>query len=122
MCQKNAKATALAIELARLAHDHKSQDVVVMDLRGISSVTDFVVICTGTSARQMRAVADRAIEYGKRIGEKPFGINGYDAGTWVLVDFIDVVLHVFAKPHREYYDLELLWGDAERLKWSDDSE
>ena len=117
MSQKNAKATALAIELARLAHDHKSEDVVVMDLRGISSVTDFVVICTGTSARQMRAVADRAIEYGKLIGEKPFGISGYDAGTWILVDFIDVVLHVFAKPHREYYDLELLWGDAPRLEW-----
>jgi ribosome-associated protein len=114
---KNAKALAFTIELARLAHDNKSEDVVAMDLRGISSVTDFVVICTGTSVRQMRSVADRAIEYGKRIGERPFGISGYDAGTWVLIDFIDVVLHVFARPHREYYDLELLWGDAPRLEW-----
>lgn len=117
MAAEIAKAQAFAAELARIAHDHKAEDVTAMDLRGISSVTDFVVICTGISARQMQAVADRAVEYGKRIGERPYGVSGYDAATWILVDFIDVVFHVFARPHREYYDLELLWGDAPRVEW-----
>ena len=88
-----------------------------MDLRGISSVTDFTVVVTGTSERQMRAVADRLLEYGRKVGQKPYGLSGQDSATWILVDFVDVVVHVFAAPHRAYYDLELLWGDAPRLEW-----
>lgn len=106
-----------AVELARIAADHKADDVVALDLRGRSSVTDYCVICTGTSDRQMRAVAEHMIEYGRKVGEKPFGVDGYDAATWILIDFIDVVVHVFGVPQREYYDLELLWGDAPRLEW-----
>ena len=106
-----------AIEIARLANDLKAVAVVALDLRGITSFTDFTVIATGTSDRQMRALADAVIEYGRKVGEKPFGINGYENAAWVIVDFVDVVLHVFAKPYREYYDLELLWGDAPRLEW-----
>ena len=89
-----------------------------LDLRGISPVTDFTVICTGTSDRQMRAVADRVLECGKEIGERPFGQSGYEGATWIVIDYVDVVFHVFAKPHREYYDLELLWGDAPRIQWA----
>lgn len=112
-----ARAAAFAVELARIAHDLKCEDVTGMDLRGLSGATDFTVICTGTADRQMRAAADRMIEYGKKIGERPFGVSGYDGGTWILVDFVDVVVHIFARPYREYYDLELLWGDAPRIEW-----
>jgi ribosome-associated protein len=111
-------APQFAIELARLAHDNKSEDVTVLDLRGVSHVMDFVVICTGTSDRQIRAVADRVAEYARKIGEQALGLCGYDSATWIVVDYVDVVFHVFARPYREYYDLELLWGDAPRLDWA----
>ena len=114
----NGSALQFAIELARIAHDNKSENVVGLDLRGISQVTDFVLICTGTSERQMRAVAEQAIEYGKKVGERPYGVAGFDAAAWILLDYVDVVLHVFAKTYRDYYDLELLWGDAPRIDWA----
>ena len=110
---------SFAIELSRIAADHKADEVVALDLRGISSVMDFCVICTGSSDRQMRAVVDQMVEYGRIVGQgKPFGVAGYDAATWILVDFVDVVVHVFARPYRDFYDLELLWGDAPHLVWA----
>ncbi len=114
----NLDPLQFAVELARIAHDNKSEDIIALDLRGISPVTDFVVIATGTSDRQTRAVADRVIEYGKKVGERPFGFSGYQSAAWILLDYVDVVFHIFSRPHREYYDLELLWGDAPRIKWA----
>jgi len=122
-CRYNRAVTKMsayqfAVELARVAHDNKADDVVALDVRGVNPVTDFLVIATGTSERQMRAVADRAVEYGAKVGEKPYGLSGYDGGTWILVDFVDTVFHIFARAYRSYYDLELLWGDAPRLEWA----
>ena len=112
------EALQFAVELARIAQDTQSQDVVALDLRGISPVTDIVVVCTGTSDRQMRALVDRLVEYGKKVGQRPFGLSGYENAAWILIDYVDVVFHIFAKPYREYYDLELLWGDAPRVEWA----
>jgi len=112
----DSSALQFAIELARIAQDNKAEDVVALDLRGKSQVTDFVVICTGTSDRQMRAAADRSIEYARKIGERLYGLAGYENANWILLDYVDVVFHVFSKVHREYYDLELLWGDAPRIE------
>jgi len=109
---------SFAIELSRIVTDHKSEDALILDLRGLKSVTDFVVICTGTSDRQMRAVADHVVEYGRKVGEKPYGFCGYESAAWIVIDFVNVVVHVFAKPFRDYYDLELLWGDAPRIDWA----
>jgi ribosome-associated protein len=117
MSAAESKARGLAVELARLAFDHNCQDVVALDLRGISSVMDITVIATGTSDRQMRAVADKMVAHGRQIGERPYGISGYEHCVWICVDFVDVVVHLFAGPHREYYDLEMLWGDAPRVDW-----
>lgn len=114
----NSQALQFTIELAGIAHDNQSQDVVVLDLRGISPVMDFVVISTGSSDRQMRTVADKVIEYGKKVGERPLGVAGYESAAWILLDYVDVVFHIFAKAYREYYDLELLWGDAPRVEWA----
>lgn len=111
-------AEQFAIELARLVTDNKCDEVTAMDLRGISSVTDFFVICNGTSDRQMRSTSDAMEEYAKKLGERPYGVCGYATATWILVDFIDVVVHIFAAEQRRYYDLELLWGDAPRLSWA----
>ena len=106
-----------AKEAARIADDSRSQDVIVLDLRGLSSVTDFFVIATGTSDRQMRAIIDQIEEYGKRVGQSRYGVSGYDTATWLLADYIDVVIHLFDADRRQYYDLELLWGDAPRVEW-----
>jgi ribosome-associated protein len=90
---------------------------VVLDLRGISPATDYFVIATGTSDRQMRTVADEISQAAREQQLMRFGRAGYEQGRWILLDFIDVVVHIFDSEYRDYYDLELLWGDAKRLKW-----
>lgn len=117
MTVTNHNALQFAVEIARIAHDHNSEDVVGLDMRKISNVMDFTVISTGTSDRQMRAVSDLIIDYGKKVGQKAYGFCGYDGGTWIVIDFVDVVFHIFGKSYREYYDLELLWGDAPHISW-----
>jgi ribosome-associated protein len=106
-----------ARQVARLAADNRAEDVVILDLRELSAIADFFVIATGTSDRQMRAIADQVEEYGARIGQRVYGRSGYENATWLLVDYVDVVLHLFDAERREYYDLELLWGDAPRIDW-----
>lgn len=107
----------LARMVARIADENKAEDIVVLDLRGLTSIADFFVIATGTSDRQLRAIADIVQTEARAFGEKPYGVSGYENGTWVLVDFVDVVLHLFDPEHRSYYDLELLWGGAPRIDW-----
>ena len=110
-------AEQLAILVARVAHDNRAEEVCVLDLRGLSPVTDYFVVCSGTSDRQMRAVFDAVVAEGKKAGFQRFGSAGYESATWMLVDFVDVVVHIFAPEYRRYYDLELLWGDAPRVDW-----
>lgn len=80
-------------------------------------MTDFFIIATGTSPRQMRTVCDEAGELGEGRNFKPLSTAGYEGESWVLVDFVDVVLHVFSQDARLYYDLDNLWGDAQRVEW-----
>ncbi len=108
----------LAIQVARIAHEHNAEDITVMDLRGLSPVTNFFVICSGTSDRQRQTVCDMVKDHGRTIKEPAHGLSGYQTANWILVDFVDVILHIFAPEYREYYDLELLWGDAPRTEWS----
>jgi len=108
-----------ARQVARIAADHRAEDVVILDLRGLSAIADFFVIATGTSDRQMRAVAEAVEEYGSTMGQRVYGRCGYESATWVLVDYVDVVVHIFDKERRQYYDLELLWGDAPRVSWDE---
>ena len=116
-------ARSLAVTLARVCAENRCRDITVLDLRGLSPVTDFFVLATGTSARQMNAAADRVVEAGKELGQRPFGVEGEEAAEgpeqarWMLVDYVDVVVHVFTTDSRGYYDLELLWGDAPRVNW-----
>ncbi|MBK8268005.1 MAG: ribosome silencing factor [Planctomycetes bacterium] len=88
-------ARQFAIDCAKLMRDDKCEEIVVMDLRGISPICDFFVIANGTSDRQMREVADHIKEMGKERGEKPYGVSGYDESTWIVVDYVDVVIHLF---------------------------
>jgi len=112
----NRKAKAFAVAAAKLASERHCTNIVVLDLRKVTEMTDYFVIVTGTSDRQMRGVADEIAEYGKKHGFPVFGKAGYEQGSWVLLDFVDVVVHVFDSHARGYYDLEMLWGDAKRLK------
>ena len=107
----------LAVALARTCAENRCRDVVVLDLRRLSPVTDFFVLATGTSDRQMRAAAGHARDAAETMGERPFGFEGADSGRWVLQDYVEVVLHLFNDESRRYYDLELLWGDAPRVNW-----
>lgn len=115
--KRSDAARKLAAGAATVARDNKAQAITVLDLRGLSPVTDYFVICTGTSGRQMRTVADEIIGHGKRIGQRPFHVTGLDSAGWILLDFVDVVVHIFDQAHRLYYDLELIWGEAPKVRW-----
>lgn len=115
--KKTDTARKLATACARIAQDSNATDVVVMDLRGVSPITDYFVICTGSSGRQMRAVAEQIAEHAKSVGQPAFQIAGLEGGDWVVLDFVDVVVHIFDEQHRKYYDLELIWGESPRVRW-----
>jgi len=97
---------------AELALERKSTDVVALDLRDISTATDYFVIGSGGSDIQVRAIAEHVIEELRKDGHRPSHVEGKTGGTWVLIDYIDFVVHVFHSSAREYYKLEHLWGDA----------
>jgi ribosome-associated protein len=110
-------ARELAIAAAGLAHDNNATDIVVLDLRGISPVTQYFVIATGTSDRQMRSVADEIAKHGRKIGQPVWHVAGEKSAEWIVMDFVDVVVHLFDEVYRRYYDLELIWGEAPHVRW-----
>ena len=113
------QAKKFALAAAKLANDRRCSDIIVLDLRGKSPATDYFVIATGTSDRQMRTVADEIEDAGRELDFRRFGRAGYERARWILLDFVDVMVHIFDREYRQYYDLELLWGDAKRLKIED---
>ncbi len=90
----------------------KAEEIVLLDLRGLADFTDYFVICTGTSDVQVKAIADAVVERGKADGQRPLHVEGYDQRKWILIDFVDIVVHVFQPDARQFYGLERLWGDA----------
>lgn len=112
-----AKTRELAIEAARVLSDDKCEDVVLLDVAGISQVSDFIIIATGTSDRQMRSAASDLADVGAKLGHSTFRQSVDDRATWVIVDFVDVVVHIFEPNTRAHYDLEMLWEDAPRVAW-----
>jgi len=105
-----------ALACARAAIDKKAEHVKVLNLTGISGFTDYFVICSGMSDRQVQAIADSVEFQVESGGSEVLSIEGYADGRWVLMDCGDVVVHVFLDALREYYDLEALWADAPRVK------
>ena len=112
--QQTAKAFALSA--ARLAAERHCTDIVVLDLKETSPATDYFVIATGTSDRQMRSVSDEISDHARHHGFPRFGRAGYDQARWILLDFFDVVVHLFDREYRDFYDLDNLWADAKRLE------
>lgn len=115
--RKLAGARQFAIDAARHAANTRCTNVVVLDLTGLSPVCDFFVIATGTSARQMRTVADEIVELAEQRNFAPLASTGYEGESWILVDCVDVVVHIFNAQTRGYYDLDNLWGDAKPVDW-----
>jgi ribosome-associated protein len=113
----DGEAERFAIEAARIAADNRTEDVAVLDLRNLCTFADFFVIGTGTSDRQMHAVAEFIADYAKTVGRSRFRVADTRDSSWVLADYVDVVIHLFDAEHRDYYDLESLWGDAPRINW-----
>ena len=105
------------IDLAiNAAEDKKAVDLIVLDLRKAAGFTDFFVIASGTNTRQVRAIADAVMESLAADGAKPAHVEGYDRSEWILIDYFDFIVHVFAPETRVFYGLERLWGNAERIE------
>ena len=100
----------------RAALDKKAVDVVVLDLRNTPAFTDYFVLCSGQNQRQVKAIADAVEEALRAARVRPAHIEGYDRAEWVLMDFFTFIVHVFTPATREFYSLERLWGDAERIE------
>lgn len=112
-----AESRRFAIEAARHAANTRCTNVVVLDLTGLSPVCDFFVLATGTSTRQMRTVADEIAELAEQQKFSPLASSGYEGESWILVDCVDIVVHIFNAQTRSYYDLDNLWGDAKPVEW-----
>lgn len=118
MVQENRKMTSSrekSLYCVRAALEKKAYDLVLLDVQKITSFTAYFLICSGRSDRQVQAIARSIEEDLKKIGVRPLGIEGFERGKWILMDYDDVVVHVFLDPIRKFYDLEGLWLDAPRV-------
>ncbi|RIL10509.1 MAG: ribosome silencing factor [Proteobacteria bacterium] len=113
--QTNQAATEICSSILNSCKDAKGQDLKLLSISEISDVADYFVIVSGRSDRQVQGIANRILEDLAIRGIKPFSLEGLEKGHWVLMDFGDIVVHVFYEPQREYYDLEGLWAKAPRV-------
>jgi ribosome-associated protein len=113
---RHRPSAALAQAAAALCLDNKANDVMILDLEGVSDMTDYFVIASGTSDTHVRSIAEHVMEEMKQRGATAHHIEGLNQGRWVLIDFVDFVVHVFHPALRSFYQLERLWGDAAVVK------
>ena len=109
-----------ALAAARAAMGKQGRDLAILDVHELIVITDYFVICSGTSERQVKTIVDEVERSLRDLDRKPVRREGETEGRWVLLDYVDVVVHVFAEEEREYYDLERLWRDAPRVPLDDD--
>lgn len=108
----------LAILCARMASEKKAENIVIIEMTKLAGVTDYFVICSGSSERQLQSIAyELEFTLKKEHGQRCKGMEGYEQGRWILLDFIDVVVHLYLEESRQYYELEELWADAPRVAW-----
>ncbi|MDP0490341.1 MAG: ribosome silencing factor [Verrucomicrobiota bacterium JB023] len=116
------KAKELAVACARAAEEIQAEDIRVLDLRGISTLTDFMVICSGSSMPHLKAIL-RDVEKGvfESTGQRPSHAEGRAVTRWVVLDYFDVMVHILHDEMREHYALEELWGDAPSIEWAQEA-
>jgi ribosome-associated protein len=115
---RSAVALELAVQCAHVAEDNKARDIVLLDMREITPIYDFLLLCTGASRRQIHTLAEEIDATLHAAGEKRASIEGYEASKWVVQDYGDLIVHVFDPDTRAYYGLEDLWADAGRIDWT----
>ena len=113
-----AVALELAVQCAHVAEDNKARDIVLLDMREITPLYDYLLLCTGASRRQIHTLAEEIDATLRAAGEKRASIEGYEASKWVVQDYGDLIVHVFDPDTRAYYGLEDLWADARRIDWT----
>ena len=109
---RKGAAKRLARQLAKISLEKKAFDVLIMDLRKLTGITDFFVLCSADSDTQVKAIVDHIIDEMEKRQQEVWHVEGYENLHWVLLDYVDVVVHVFHKNTRAFYNLENLWGDA----------
>lgn len=114
--KKSRRLPAQVEHAIKAAEDKQAVNLVALDLRKAAGFTDFFVISSGTNPRQVRAIADGVMERLAAEGVKPAHVEGYDRSEWILLDYFDFIVHVFAPDTRVFYDLERLWGNADRIE------
>jgi ribosome-associated protein len=112
---RNSPSFAQAQRAAQIALDYKAQDVVILDLRGVSDMTDFFIVASGTSDAAVRSIGQHVMEEMKKEGTPAHHVEGIEKGRWALLDFVDFVVHIFHPTLRNFYQLERLWADAEQI-------
>jgi len=105
-----------AMLAGRYGEEKKAHDVSVIELKGLTDIADYFVLASGTSERHVRTIAEHIEQGMKGMGIKPFSMEGYQQGRWVIIDYRDIIVHVFFEPLRELYDLESLWIEAKKYR------
>jgi ribosome-associated protein len=107
----------LALLAAETCDEKKAKEIVVLDVRKITSISDYFIVCSTSNERQARAIAEGMRMRMKELGRREMGVEGIEDARWVLQDFGDIVLHIFHESQREFYDIEGLWADAKQVRW-----
>ena len=107
----------LALAAAEVCDEKKAKDIVVLDVRKVTTISDYFIICSTSNERQARAIAEDLRLKMRDLGRSEMGVEGLQDGRWVLQDFADFVLHIFHESQREFYDIEGLWADAKQVRW-----
>lgn len=110
MTQTTFNKTLLQTDLVGLLTDHKAKNITVLDVSKVTDITDLMIICTGNSNRHVKTLAQYLVSTAKAKGMTLFGIEGEKEGEWVLIDLVDVIVHIMLAPEREFYNLEKLWS------------
>lgn len=121
MAKKELSTRQKILLAVNAALEKKAKNIVILNIKNVTSFADYTVICSGTSDRQVQSIAASIEESMKKAGALPLGIEGEKGGRWVLMDYADMVVHVFYEPVREFYDIERLWSDAPKMEVADDS-
>jgi len=116
LVSKGQEAKERVIQLTNAALERKAKNLTILGVKELSSFTDYFIICSGSSDRQVRAIADSIEKRMKESGVLPLGVEGRQSAGWLLMDYGDVVVHVFHEPVREFYDIERLWSEASVMK------
>lgn len=114
--KKKIKPIDIAKQCAKLADSKKAIDPIILEVKGLTDITDYFVICSGTSKRQIETIADFIVEKIGKKGVKPLHYESDSQGIWTVLDYFDVIVHIFNEETRDYYRLEQLWGDAKKIQ------